>query len=265
MGVPRRLWVGGPGWAARSCRASVSLRVLTQCVVLQGEGEREREGEKVRTHDERNNGLHERSAFHLPPHPIIEQKHSRLPQHRQRGLLAPPYAGWRKTRTGEKQLCDVPVGAAQSLTCANGKTTEGKEKWQFESNLNTKLNTRPTIEQQQIRHFCRWNRKSVGPTQDRVVFGAPRFVCQGLETLVAFHIVIHILQKVSPWLRDTFTSLHHHSAKRKIHFFSKWKFTPAQRETEDVTSRSKQRRWRRWTEAEQHDGGCTAQFILMEN
>lgn len=72
MGVPCWLRVGGPGWAERSCRASVSLCVLTQCVVL--EGEREREREKVRTHDERNNGLRERSAFHSHPHPIKEQK-----------------------------------------------------------------------------------------------------------------------------------------------------------------------------------------------
>lgn len=28
----------------------------------------------MRTHDERNNGLREHSAFHLPPHPIIEPK-----------------------------------------------------------------------------------------------------------------------------------------------------------------------------------------------
>ena len=28
----------------------------------------------MRTHDERNNGLREHSAFHFPPHPIIEQK-----------------------------------------------------------------------------------------------------------------------------------------------------------------------------------------------
>lgn len=101
MGVPCRLWVGGPGWAERSCRASVSLRVLTQCVVLEGERERE----KVRTHDERNNGLRERSAFHSHPHPIKEQKRTEtncLPQHRQQGPIA-LYVFWWKERKNKRR------------------------------------------------------------------------------------------------------------------------------------------------------------------
>lgn len=44
MGGPRRLRVGGPGRAQRSRRARVSLRVLTQRVVLEGESEKPKSG-----------------------------------------------------------------------------------------------------------------------------------------------------------------------------------------------------------------------------
>lgn len=103
MGVPPPAPGRGPGLSREVLPGpGLTARADSAC----GSGGREREGE-VRTHDGRNNGLHERGALRSHPHPITERQRRRRPP--QTAPPPPPPPPRDESIEEEKQHQNLPV------------------------------------------------------------------------------------------------------------------------------------------------------------